>query len=272
FPYTTLFRSQLLDDRLAGRSAGDRSGDRVGRGGGPESVLARERPYRLVVDGLLERRGDVPRVAGPGVVGRRATRHVEVADLAGDSGGAAVQPAADDRRDTDASADPHQHEVVDVACCTHLRLGDRREVHVVLERHRAAEVFAECLPEAVVPSRQVEREGDVPGGRVHDAGRTEDYPAYLRPRRLGPLGGLDDGRVHPPYRVVGAVRRDLDAGGDAPGDVRGGRHHLARADVDAHDVSAARHHGVELGVRSPAPGELADAGDELPFLQALNQL
>ena len=129
--------------------------------------------------------GDAARVAGPGVVGDRAARHGQVADLTGGPGRTAVQPSTEDDGETDTAADPDQHEVVDVAGRADARLCDRGEVHVVLERDRSVEVGPQRAEEAVVPAGQVEGERDVAAGRVDQTRRAEHDPAHPFPWRAG---------------------------------------------------------------------------------------
>ena len=52
---------------------------------------------------------------------------------------AAVQPAAEYQAHADARADVHEREVVGVLADTERALGERRRVHVVLDRKRGAE-------------------------------------------------------------------------------------------------------------------------------------
>ena len=73
--------------------------------------------------------------------GSRCTWHAgdrHPADLAGRAGEAPMQLAAEHDRETDAPADPEQHEVVDALRGAAVRLGDRDEVDVVFERDRDA--------------------------------------------------------------------------------------------------------------------------------------
>ena len=48
--------------------------------------------------------------------------------------------------------------------------------------------------------------------------------------------------------------------------------HVFRADVDADDVGAVRPYRVQLGVRAAAAGLLADAADQAPLDQPLDEL
>jgi hypothetical protein len=183
-----------------------------------------------------------------------------------------VQPVAHDDRETHAAADPDQREVRYALGRPDPGLGDRRQVHVVLERDRPVEVGVERVAQAVMPAREVEGERDVAAGRVDHARGAEHDPADPVPRRVGLLGRLDDRGVHPPDRVVRVVGGDLDPGGEPARDVGRPGDHAGRADVDAHDVRAARNHGVELRVRAPPAGELADPGHQLALLQPFDQL
>jgi hypothetical protein len=81
----------------------------------------------------------------------------QVTDLTGCSADAAVQPAAEDRRQAEADADPYQHEVIDAAGRADLPLGHRRQVDVILDGDRPAELGAQRVVHALVPGRQVDR-------------------------------------------------------------------------------------------------------------------
>jgi hypothetical protein len=124
----------------------------------------------------------------------------------------------------------------------------------------------------VVPARQVEREGDVAGGRVDQTRRAEHDPADPLPRGVRPVGRLDHRGVHHPHRVVRTVRGHLDPARYRAGDVGRGRDDLARTDLHPDHVRAVRHDRVQLGVGPPAPGELADPGHQLALLEPLDQL
>ena len=67
-------------------------------------------------------------------------------------------------------------------------------------------------------------------------------------------------------------RWSLDPADHRTGDVGAGGDHPVRPDVHADDVGAARHDGVELGVRAAPAGLLADPGDQPALLQPLDQL
>jgi hypothetical protein len=123
-----------------------------------------------------------------------------------------------------------------------------------------------------VPARQVERERDLAGGRVDQAGRAEHHPPDPLQRRPGRLGRLDDGGVHDAYRVLGVGEGDVDPAGDLPGDVHCGGHHVLGAHLDPDDVRGGRHHGVHLRVGAAAAGLLADPRDQAALLQPLHKL
>ena len=104
-----------------------------------------------------------------------------------------------------------------------VRLGDGGQVDVVLEDDRGVQVLAQRGEQAAVPAGQVEREGDVAGARVDQAGGAEHDPAYAEPCRVPALARrLHHRVVHDADRVVGVLGGLLDPADDRAGDVGAG--------------------------------------------------
>jgi hypothetical protein len=123
-----------------------------------------------------------------------------------------------------------------------------------------------------VPARQVERERDVPGAGVDQAGRAEHHPADAGELGVRAAHRLHHGVVHDADRVVGVLGRLLHPPDDRAGDVRARGDHPVGGDVDADDVGTARGDGVELRVGTAAAGLLADPGHQPALLQPFHQL
>jgi hypothetical protein len=123
-----------------------------------------------------------------------------------------------------------------------------------------------------VPARQVERERDVAGAGVDQAGRPEHHPADAGELRVRAAHRLHHGVVHHADRVVGVLGRLLHPPDDRAGDVGARGDDPVGGDVDTDDVGAARGDGVELRVGTAAAGLLADPGHQPAFLQPFHQL
>jgi beta-N-acetylhexosaminidase len=129
---------ELVEQRLATLPRLARGADGVLRATPPEPVVTRERAYGLGTDQRLQ--ATAQRTAPAPSRGQRRTGHGEVTHLARTTGRAPVEPAAEDDRDADATANPQQHEVVPVGRRTDPVLSDRGEIHVVLQTDRRAEI------------------------------------------------------------------------------------------------------------------------------------
>ena len=68
----------------------------------------------------------------------------QVADLAGQAGGTAMQPPVEDHAHAEAGADRHEHEVANTSPCAARELTDGREVDVVLEHDGAGDQVAKA--------------------------------------------------------------------------------------------------------------------------------
>ena len=147
------------------------------------------------------------RGAGARIEGGGRGRHGQEADLARAAEAAAVQVARHVERGADAVAEPEQREDVAVDARPLLALGDRGEVHVVLDVHGARELGLEDRSQAPHrPARQrlaeqlaglarVDVAGDADADRVHDVGVGARCRARLGDRAGhlvdgGPLGGV----------------------------------------------------------------------------------
>src|SRR5262249_6776994 len=157
----------------------------AGTGRRLEPVLTGDDAYPVRADELLEAAlRTMCRVALHVAAGDR-----DPAGFAGRPAVPAMQLAADHDAEADAAADPAQYEVLNALCGPGVRLGDRHEVHVVLEAHQALQVVAQLREQTALPARQVKRERKVAGARVDEAGRTEHDAAYIVERRVRLLRG-----------------------------------------------------------------------------------
>ena len=93
--------------------------------------------------------------------------HADVAEVAGDAGGAALQPAAGDDAGADAGRDLDQHQVVDVGQ-VRLLLAERHDVDVVVDEDGHGVLALETSRDVVAVPARHDRRADRPAGRVLD--------------------------------------------------------------------------------------------------------
>src|SRR5918995_2522028 len=259
---------QLVEEGLRRGARGQRRPYRLGGAVRDDSVLRGQRGHRLGAHQALE----CPLVRLSAARRQRHAGHREVTDLAGRARGATVQATAKHDGQADAAAHPQQDHVVDVAGRAVRALGDRRQVHVVLDRHGAAELLAKTVAEPAVPARQVEHVSHVAGCGIDHARRPEDDVGHVGHRDARLAGHRADGVAHHSDRIVGLGGGAGHPAADLTGHVGDGGDHGVRRHVDAHAVRTSGTDGIELGARPPACRAGADDLDQAAFLQAGHQL
>ncbi len=188
----------------------------------------------------------------------------QVAGLTGDPGGAAPDPPVHDQSEAEPDTEAHQHEVVGLGAQTVRALGQRREVHIVLqdERHRdrPAERLAKPLPGVRQP-RRVRQPAPIGPDRGrqsrNDLSDLLQLPADVPGEVRAHLQDLSDEGVGTPLTVLAGLRPRPDPAGDV-GDRSADP---PVPDVDTDPEGAVGVYPVLRGGRSLAAGRRADFGD-----------
>ncbi len=195
----------------------------------------------------------------------RGAAHRQERDLARHPVHAAVQPAAEHQAHADTGADVHEREAVGLLADTERPLGQRRRVHVVLDRERGAERRAQ--PDhglRLVPAGQAAGQRHQVPLRVVDAGAADDrrgYPVAGDPGARAQLVGELDELGHPVADRRRAHRHGQ-PGTHLARQVGDRSAQVAQADVEAEHEPGLRPDLVQQGGAAGQPRPLARQPDQ----------
>ena len=231
-------------------------GDRGLRRTRPEAQRARQLEHLLATGEFLEAAG----VVAADVADQRRAGQRHEADLAGTAGRAAEQAAADHYRGADALLAPEQDEVVDCRRRARPALGDRGQVHVVLDLERHSERLRELVEQVAARASRAGAGVAQPAGRRVERHRGADETRCRRSRSSPASPSAPSMRLTTRstvrWRRAGRVGSSKRADHLA-GQVRDGGADPGRRDVQRGDVREAGVDLVQLRVRAGAA--VADA-------------
>ena len=166
--------------------------------------------------------------------------HADVTEVAGHTGGPALETAAGDDAGADAGGDLDQHQVVDVGQ-VHLLLAESHDVDVVVDQHGYGVLALETPRHVVLVPARHDRRADRAAGRVLDrAGQADADRGQVLERTALRLQQRAHGRGHPAQHhlgTLGHVEALAHLAEDLAGEVGQGGAHVGGADVDAdHDL------------------------------------
>jgi hypothetical protein len=192
---------------------------------------------------------------------RARERLAQIPDLTGGAGGSPEQMAVQDEAGADAGAQRDEEHVSRAPGAPLTVLSERSEVRLVVHQHGTLEARQPLVEVHVAPPRNVDREGDLMGVRVNDAGHRDRHGEHgTRDRRAGGVECRDDRvaetlRIRPGWSARRVVGEDVTSG------VRGGNTQVDAADVESEDAAYGGSE-IENLRRAPARGHDGSALDD----------